>query len=38
MVKLAMLEIDDAATECEVQVVEDDGPAMKKSKLGKFLG
>ena len=33
-----MLEIDDAVTECEVQVVEDDGPAMKKSKLDKFLG
>jgi len=36
MVKLTILEIDDAVPESEVQVIEDDGPALKKSKLGKF--
>jgi len=37
MVKLAILEIDDKVTESEVWIIEDDGPALKKFKLGKFL-
>ena len=38
IIKLEILKIDDTAAESEVKVVDDDGPAAKKSKLGKFLG
>ena len=37
IIKLEILKIDDTVAESEVKVV-DDGPAAKKSKLGKFLG
>jgi len=38
VIKLAIFELDDKGTESEVQAIDDDGPARKKSKLGKFLG
>ena len=37
-VKLVILELDDKSLESEVQAIDDDGRARKKSKLGKFLG
>ena len=38
IIKLEILQLDDIA-ESKIQVVnDDDGPAAKKSKLGKFLG
>ena len=38
IIKFEILQLDDIA-ESEIQVVnDDDGPAAKKSKLGKFLG
>ena len=38
IIKLEILKINDTVAESEVKVVDDDGPAAKKSKLGKFLG
>ena len=38
ILKLAILETDDTVTGSKVQVIKADGPALKKSKLGKFLG